>query len=1791
MGREVDNRVVQMTFDNAQFEKGVSTTLNSLDKLDKALEFKDADKSFSSLTRAANSLDLSSASKSIEKCSSTFSTLESIGLGFFKSVGEKAFKFAEDISNAFLGIPKKILSSGFGEISNLINGSFFTGWDKLRQTQEATRTIMSATVDAYEDEGEQIADIENRLKNLMWYADETSYSFTDMTNNIGKFTAQKIPLEQAQTAMIGISNWAAMAGQGTDAAARAMYNLSQSLGTGHVQLIDWKSVENANMATSQFKELALETAANLGKLKRQADGTFTTIDGKTKITAASFRDSLKSGWFDNEALMKTLGYFGTASEEIKNLLDESGDNATSKKYIEWIEEYKAATGDAVAQSEILQRAQEATGVSTDKLAEKFDLLTSEEYYVGVEAYKAASEYATLKAALAGVEDAASSAWMGIFKGMMGDFDQQRAFWTAFESDIETLFVEPLNKAKAFVEDLYTYLGSANDTMPIHMNALINVFHIITEVITQFREGISGLGPDIGDVASAIIKVHTWTETFLSNLRESGWVFNFVDSFRPIIGFIQNALSAVFTLAKGLFSIVAPLFGLAKDAIMGIWMTISDLFEILNESSAVSNVVDTISNAFKSIAGLVTTVVTPIRSVVRNVFSSLQNALSTIVKIVGGPFVLVWRTISFVFNKLIVPAISLLSKFLNKLSNTLGGKLSSASDRFHRIWSKITPILQQAGEFLRTVFIAAWKEVVDTFKTVKPLFEEIWNTIKDVFSSIGDKIGSTFDKIKKVFGLGGNPFTNMQVAISRMFGAWRKEDGTASKMHDFFEKIRNGATGTNGVLTKVSEIFTKFKNLLISKWEGGGKDTFTAVLEKIKNALVKIKDFGGSALDKIKEFFRSFSNKDETEQGAEQLGKTADKVNIFAKALEFLKNVAEKAVDLLKNVVRYILDTLGGEGASVADVLKGIGSGSIMLGLGSLTKSLSGMFDWLKEFLENLAGLKLDHRTGLEKLADALWSISKSIALMLGAMLVCVVVLSRYDSDELFKVYTAIGAFLTIIYAFGKKMKDIDFSMTDSKDLLVMAMSIVAMSTALNTMVKAVKKLGKMKPEQLEQGIKGMIIIVIALAGLAIALKDKSLGSFSSGGGLSKKAMGGLLTVALSIYVIAMAVSKIAKVASTNEKAFDKAFNTLLGMFGGLIMLGLIFKENDVLGSNGNFKDIGTGMLLIAAGMLVLASAIQKMGELNRDAFAQGIEGLITLVITFGLAILALKKVDGKNFLSLAGGMALLAVAFGLLVPTIATLGLLPIKVLAKGLGAIAAGLLVLIGAAFLAGKVVPGLTALSAVFVSIGATVALIGAGFFLAGAGIALLAVGLGQLTVTGVAGMTAFVLMLDILLDGLSGLITKIALFGVELFVTFVEGLAAQVSRLVPAVVTILKAILDGIYELTPSLMAALMALGEMLIVLLKTFLIDILDSITETLPNLEALLETIITLAITLIANGLTTLITMLLDFIIDVLDAIAEKTPDIVDAVGNIIVAVIEGIGRLAPDVVTALLAAANMWLDALVDAFDPNNDKTGSVSRLIEATIQLIWNIIGCFFKALGDIVDIGAQMIGALWDGLFGDGLENEENSDKLVWKIIRAITDAVSKAWQELKNVGKRIWNALFGGMTNAAEEEKIGENVGRNVQRGYERVTKTNSPSKLFEWEGKMLDAGLAKGIEDNKGAVLDSVTGLRDVLTNAFASSSSIIQSLIDGQFSDPTIRPTLDLSEVISGANGISGMFGNETIGLDSVLGENGDMFGGTNGTNGVTFIQNNYSPKSLSRLEIYRQTQNQLSTIKGVVNGA
>lgn len=278
MSTTVDERVVEMRFDNKQFEQNIQTSLSSLDKLKKSLNLEGAAKGLETVNDAANkcSGNMSPLSNAVETVRVRFSALEVMAITALQNITNSALAAGKNLVSAFTIDPIK---TGFEEYETQIN---------------AVQTILANT----SSKGTTLDQVNNALDELNHYADMTIYNFTEMTRNIGTFTAAGVDLDTSVAAIKGIANLAAVSGSNSQQASTAMYQLSQALAAGTVKLQDWNSVVNAGMGGQVFQDALKETAKVHG----------IAIDEMIK-DEGSFRETLSKGWLTSDILTETLAKF------------------------------------------------------------------------------------------------------------------------------------------------------------------------------------------------------------------------------------------------------------------------------------------------------------------------------------------------------------------------------------------------------------------------------------------------------------------------------------------------------------------------------------------------------------------------------------------------------------------------------------------------------------------------------------------------------------------------------------------------------------------------------------------------------------------------------------------------------------------------------------------------------------------------------------------------------------------------------------------------------------------------------------------------------------------------------------------------------------------------------------------------------------------------------------------------------------------------------------------------------------------------------------------------------------------------------------------------------------------------------------------------------------------------------------------------------------------------------------------------------------------------------------------
>ncbi len=376
MSKQVDERVVSMQFDNKNFERNVQTTLGTLDKLKQSLNLTGATKGLENVGSAAKKVDLSGLSTAAETVRAKFSALEVMGVTALANITNSAVNAGKRIVSALTIDPIK---TGFQEYETQIN---------------AVQTILANT----ESKGTTLNDVNSALDTLNTYADKTIYNFTEMTRNIGTFTAAGVDLDTSVNAIQGIANLAAVSGSNSQQASTAMYQLSQALASGTVKLMDWNSVVNAGMGGQVFQDALKETARVHG----------INIDGMIK-KQGSFRETLQEGWLTSEILTETLNKFTMATE-------------------------------GLTEAEIEANRQKLKGMGyTDEQIEGI-------FKLGNTATNAATKVKTFTQLWDTLKETAQSGWTQTWEIIAGDFEEAKSLFSELYETISPI-IEASSKAR------------------------------------------------------------------------------------------------------------------------------------------------------------------------------------------------------------------------------------------------------------------------------------------------------------------------------------------------------------------------------------------------------------------------------------------------------------------------------------------------------------------------------------------------------------------------------------------------------------------------------------------------------------------------------------------------------------------------------------------------------------------------------------------------------------------------------------------------------------------------------------------------------------------------------------------------------------------------------------------------------------------------------------------------------------------------------------------------------------------------------------------------------------------------------------------------------------------------------------------------------------------------------------------------------------------------------------------------------------------------------------------------
>ena len=1213
MSKTVDQRVVEMRFDNANFEKNVSTSMSTLDKLKKSLKFEDSAKGFENISKAAGRVDMGGLSNGVESVRLKFSALEVMAVTALQNITNSALNAGKKIAYALTIEPIK---TGLQEYETQIN---------------ATQTILANT----QKEGANINDVNRALSELNKYADLTIYNFTEMTRNIGTFTAAGVDLNTSVNAIKGIANLAAVSGSTSQQASTAMYQLSQALASGTVKLQDWNSVVNANMGGQVFQD-ALKMTARIHGI---------AID-EMIADEGSFRETLSKGWLTKDILTETLQHF-----------------------TEFTDTYN---------EESLKRQ----GYNDKEIAEIKQM--------GITATDAATKIKTFSQLWDVLKESTQSGWTTSWQTIVGDFEEAKETLTVFGNTLTKMVGDSADARNAVLkegfmsgwkqllnEGIEDTEGFQNAIIEAGKNSGVAVDDLI-EKYGSFEKSLKG-----GWVTSDMLKtaLDSMADSVAGLSKEELEAKGYTDEQR------QALLNLVEAVKDGSLNLdeFAQKMGRAsgrENMIDAITMAFEKLTPIVNQ---VGNAIQEVFNPNNDLGQRIYDMTVRIREFVDGIEISekgLQNfkmsieGILAIFHIAGKGVSAFAQIIGHLLEKLlpvgdgILNVTGSLGEFLVSIDKAIdsGGYLGKFVELVNGAIDKLASGFKVAKDYVLD-FIGSWTGI-DFSK---------FESLHDIFSLIGEKLSEFGEKIRDTFPWVNSLKETVTAAFQKIRGSADEDLGAANTA---LESLKTAGSKVKEVFSNIAEKIGAF---------------FAPIVKKIKSIFsgVTITDLIGTGLlagifKSIKKFTDAIYDLLENFKG---IGESVSRVLDAARDALVLWQK-----DIKANILLKIAGAVGILAAALwvisnVDVTKIKGSMvAITILLAEVSSIMAGIMKWGTN-ANALEGLSESAQLG--RIATAMMVIAGAVLILAAALKKC----ENLNWDNTIPAMTALfvllGEMTAAMYGFMSIAKKNPLS-KETGTLQSFAVGMIGMSIAIAILANALARLGELDREQVIQGGLTVVALMVALGGVTAALKAVKSDNMSGvAGSMIAMALAlAMLYVPIRLFAkldtdtlkhggIAVSVALLAMTSAMT--VMKSAKGDLKGIAGSVLAMAtaltLLIIPIKVLGS----MDLG----LLATGLMGILVPLAAMGAvlsgLSGGAYSGIGTNMIAMAVAMTLLVVPLKVLGNMDLGSLAKGIVAFGIALGLLAGAAYLLAPLAtsLNVLSKAMiafGAACLGIGVLVGA-------------------------------------------------------------------------------------------------------------------------------------------------------------------------------------------------------------------------------------------------------------------------------------------------------------------------------------------------------------------------------------------------------------------------------------------------------------------------------------------------------------------------------
>ena len=1762
MANTVDNRVVQLEMDNGSFEKGANQSIKTLDKLDNALNLKNGKRSFSEVEEAAAKCNFKPLLSAADSVVAKFSTIEIAGI------------------TALTNITNRAVNAGIALAKDLSVDQIATGFSKYEQKTANVQTLVNST-------GKSIKEINTYLDRLQWFSDETSYGFTDMTSALATMVSAGADIDKVIPMIEGMANATAFAGKGATEFTRVIYNMNQAYSKGFLNLEDWQSVQSVNANSKQLIETLIRAGEEAGTIKNG------------EVTVSNFADTLNKKWANREVMEKGFGYF---------------DEMTQKAY--------EMIGTLDAQGNKIETATRAYEI----LSEQYDT-------VSLNAAKAAQEAKSVTEAIDSTKDAVSSGWSRTFEIIFGDYEQAKTLWTdvseglwnifaggfeernnileqVFQHNIVDDYATSLEKAgvkfddfKAKMKAAYRETGNATDRMSDkdfeEMTAGADNF---SDLLKQSWVSSALLEKTIGQFAPNISKASAGTKKLGGNVQEllkdvnSGkYGYGVEEQQKKLIeaGFDGSSLGS--NWLQQWYNTVASGNEEAIAAINGTISTTEEATEVLEDQTDIFDELATKAKEFDNGYYSQNSGRTIVLDGIKNVLGAIGDRLDVVKK--AWDKVFPKMTAEHLKNILIT-----FHAFTEQLK--MGAKegqiIEAVATKVFTILSKIRDIFIGIGRVgLSAIKLVGrfgnWLYQIESVRTVidsiKSFLNELTGGAIDGLGSFADKLSdistyldsideSSFEKIKnfanlvaaaleKVVSFLGTSVTKIKEYLSTVF---------SGKNIDFANIF--GIASIGGFL---SIYFRKLKNKILGSGLTGIAKTINNVLSPIKYAI------------------KSFAD----ELNSKSLKNVAFSIGLLAASLLVISSIdGNKLVDglLAISTAAYILYTI--------------------------TKKLSklniGESEESGGFFNNLLNSFSDN-SNLAAIASAILKIAFSL-LVLSAS---IKILSSVD----------VGGSITALLTLFGVTKILESFMKSTKDLSPISMtSLISIAISMLIFAKAIKSIGQLSLGSAIQGLvaigvmfgelkwflsnmksmdpavalasaASMLIIGNALVVISVAIAILGLLDVSS---IAK----GVITIGVLLAIFGFFASAMKKVDTASILSASVA---IFAMSSALLLIGAALAIASIASSDSVVGLITTFVAIVTALALLNKFGGDSSSMLSTAAALIIVSGAI-LVMSAALSLLATIKNSTDAVLtmlfSLVVVFSILGVAASVLSPVIPVITALSLALLAIGAATLLAGV---------------GLTILSVGMVSFAASI--------VANIGLIMSAI---SLIIDGVG--TVLLSLGGVIISVATQLIPDLVNAALILVNALINGFASNIGGIVTGVSNLIVNLLNALSTGVPSIVQAGIEFG---LALINGFADGIRNNSSEIFSAFKNILSSLIELAIDAIGELLG-----LIPGVGPKIEAALGKAKDSVrnfltapsdDQLEQSTVASITAAGKGAADEAAIQgQSAGEAFAGAYIKAqngintsnpFSYGNSPTSYFQRnpngMSQTKDEGKENTFSGNGFDVGSLVTSMETQIGATdFSGItnvFGskltDGL-SQYISGEGMQSILTNITGNMGEGDFSIvtDNISNVFTQDLSTSLSNMENTDAVKESVSEVMDDAVDEGKKVDSTPV-----GKAFGDGVVQAIKDCRDAVVNAAKELASAAMEAFASNFNPTSVMGVSEMADYegyavddsyalesaayTITPVLDMSEVYDGLSEADTLYSPvvrptlDMSGTDpayanvsavarydsrSANGYEANAESTAAQVGGVTFTQNNYSPKNLSKVDIYRQTRNQLDQYERMI---